>query len=362
MKIACTADWHIHQFKEFAKPLQVYWSHSTQRFVPYKDGKEMNSRLFNILDGLCDIRDYCVHNNIKIVLNAGDTFHKRGTINVETFNAAYAVIESFQKSGISLYSLAGNHDQVDSSDIPETSIHTLRLIQHVIEQPTKIAYENFPMVAIPYSANKDFVLHTLNEYLQRVDSHNAILMMHCGVSGAVVGSGMYSMTDEYTLEDLHYDEWKYVVLGHYHRPQLLADNTFYCGTPVQESFNDEIIGEDGYNGFYVIDTDDTNVQFVPIHKPRFITVTDVNDMVEGNYYRFQVGMSDWENLEESTKEIVQKSAKVEITKDYSTESRSSVGIADDLVTAVQKYSKEQHLDTDTALLGLQILSEAAEVS
>lgn len=362
MKIACTADWHIHQFQDFSKQMPVRWDYTIQRYVPFSQGKEMNSRLYYILDGICDIRDYCIKNQIKYVLNAGDTFHKRGNINVDTFNAAYQVIETFQKSGISLFSIAGNHDQVDSSDIPSTSIHTLGIIQRVIEQSTKISLDRQQVVAIPYSANKDLIMETLSHYMSSLDTSKSILLMHCGVTGAGVGSGMYAMKDEYSLEDLQPEKWKFVVLGHYHRPQMLANNVFYCGTPVQESFNDELPDSEhkGYNGFYVIDTVSGDIEFVPIYKPRFITLKSPENIEEGNYYRFQVEVSDWDSYDESTKETIQKAARVEITKDYSVAARSSIGLSDDLVTTIKKYSKEQKITSDTLAVGLQLLLEASE--
>ena len=102
MKIVCTADWHIHQFQDFSKQILVSWDDSTKHYYKSLHGKEMNSRLFNILDGIAQLRDYCRDNGIKYVLNAGDVFHKRGNINVDTFNAAHKIISSFRDCGIEM--------------------------------------------------------------------------------------------------------------------------------------------------------------------------------------------------------------------------------------------------------------------
>lgn len=352
MKIVCTADWHIHQFQEFAKQLTVRWDTSSSRYVLADSGKEMNSRLYSILRGLCDLRDYCIDNSIKYVLNAGDTFHKRGNINVDTFNAAFKVIESFRTSGISLISIAGNHDQVDSSDIPSTSIHTFNQVQTVIEQPTIVSFSGIKIAAVPYSANKLLILNSINEL--QAD----ILMLHCGVTGSVVGSGNYVMTDEYTLEDLQPNKWKYVVLGHYHKPQILAPNVFYCGTPTQKSFGDEILlgdkhGKQRYNGFYVIDTEIPNsVEFKPIYEPRFITVYNQSDIPEGT--KDYIRLKTTETLDISAQENV----RVEVEKDYTKPARSSVSILDSMTTIVTKYSEENGTDTETLNLGLKILAES----
>ena len=359
MKVACTADWHIHQFQDFSKQISVKWDNSCKRFIKNLYGKPMNSRLFNILDGICDLRSYCTKNNIYYVLNAGDIFHKRGTLNVETFNAAYKVIESFKDVNIQLIAIAGNHDQVDSSVNPSTSIHTLQKIITVVEEPFIVNVDSLKIYCVPYNKDKDLVLKAINQFIKNCDSENNILLTHLGVTGGVVGSGMYSLTDEYTIEDLHSDKWKYVVLGHYHRPQLLSANTFYCGTPIQNSFNDELpISEhNGYNGFFVIDLNEDTVKFVPIVKPRFITVNNVEDILdEENYYRIKINS---QNSESDEIENLGKNVRVEIEKNYKELPRSTIGLADDFQSAVKKYVKEKQPDSQTLeSLGLKILTEA----
>ena len=359
MKIACTADWHIHQFQEFSKQITVTWSHPQKRFLQSTTGKEMNSRLFDILNGICDLREYCVKNNIKYVLNAGDVFHKRGNINVETFNAAYKVIESFNDMGVSLICIAGNHDQVDSSDNPATSIHTLSKICTVIEEPSVFCTSQFRVCCLPYSRNKNLIMDSLDEFAQNEDRSSSILLAHLGVTGAAVGSGMYTMIDEYTLDDLKASKWKYVVLGHYHRPQVLLPNTFYCGTPVQNSFNDELPDTEngGYNGFFVIDTESTNVEFVPVCQPRFITVTSLDGVWSpNNYYRMKVTA---EKMEDINSDSIGDNVKLELEKDYSEISRSSISLSDDYAVTLKKYVDEKYDGEDERILelGMEILNE-----
>ena len=60
-------------------------------------------------------------------------FHKRGTIEVVVFNAVYKVLNSFCEVGIAVHLIAGNHDQVDASVIPTSSIHSFKDIAHIIE-------------------------------------------------------------------------------------------------------------------------------------------------------------------------------------------------------------------------------------
>lgn len=358
----------------------VYWDNEVLRYKEVStedtendDYKEMNSRLFNILNGICDMRDYCLKNNITDVLMAGDMFHKRSNIEVVVFNATYKVLDSFYNCGITLHAISGNHDQVDASKVPVSAIHSFKEIIHVIEKPEYFTLKDVEVVAIPYSKDKSFVLQSIEELRDKCnDPDNAILMCHLGLTGGKVGSGMYVMSDEYNLGDLQYDHWKYVVCGHYHQPQVLEYNTIYCGTPVQNSFNDELPWKDGYNGFFVVDTDKRwDIEFVPIKAPRFITVSSAEelehydaDILNSNYVRVRASADDVEEIKDTLEDILGDSSqevRLELEKTYEKDDRSDIGVAmsfeDTIKTYVEeKYSKDNK--SEVIDIGLSILAEA----
>lgn len=380
MKLLCTGDWHTHNFTDFSRNLMVYWDNEVLRYKEISaedtendDYKEMNSRLFNILNGICDMRDYCLKNNITDVLMAGDMFHKRSNIEVVVFNATYKVLDSFYNCGITLHAISGNHDQVDASKVPVSAIHSFKEIIHVIEKPEYFTLKDVEVVAIPYSKDKSFVLQSIEELRDKCnDPDNAILMCHLGLTGGKVGSGMYVMSDEYNLGDLQYDHWKYVVCGHYHQPQVLEYNTIYCGTPVQNSFNDELPWEDGYNGFFVVDTDKRwDMEFVPIKASRFITVSSAEelehydaDTLNNNYVRVKASADDVGEIKDTLEDILGDSSqevRLELEKTYEKDNRSDIGVAmsfeDTIKTYVEeKYSKDNK--SEVIDIGLSILAEA----
>lgn len=405
MKILCTGDIHAYQFTDFSKNLMVVWDDEILRYcdITGSDGtdrwyeehwdveaKELSSRFFNILNALCDMRDYCVKNKINHVLIAGDLFHKRGTIEVVVFNAIYKVLDSFYDVGIAVHLIAGNHDQVDASVIPTSSIHSFKDIAHIIEKPERFWIQDedlsntvetlepeegdVEIVAIPYSKDKSFVLKSMEELREQcVDPERAILLCHVGITGGTVGSGMYSIKDEYSLKDLKSSHWKYLVAGHYHQPQLLDYNAIYTGTPVQNSFGDELKGKDGYNGFFVIDTDKRyDIQFVPIIAPRFITVSSADeleqydsDYIKSNYFRIKSAAKDVEEIKDTLSDILgddDQEVRLELEKDYTTEQRSEIVVSQSFEETVQIYAQERCEDKKLvdkyAALGLEILSEA----
>ena len=375
MNIVATADWHIHEFQEFSKSVPVIWDAHTLRFIESSTGKLMNSRLKNTLDGICDIRDWCVKNGIKYVLNAGDVFHKRGTISVNAFNAAYKVIESFKSAGLDLIIIAGNHDQVDATDNPATSIFTFTNIATVIESPTILKLssansvrfanlcgksekptEDIQVLALPYSKNKNYLMSEFHRLKAQLDNpHRSILLAHLGIEGGIVGSGMVMVNEDYNLSDLIPEDWKYIVLGHFHRPQLLAPNALYTGTPVQNSFSDElpITYYGGYNGFYILGEEEA--KFMPILRPRFITVTNPADITDKDYFRIK-----------STEETVisESNVRVEVQKDYSQPIRSKITLGDSFEDSILKYMEENYKlenKEEVLKLGQEILLEAREI-
>lgn len=386
MKILCTGDWHVHSFTDYAKTLTVKWSEESLRYVEVEPDesdsgiKEMNSRLFNVLKGICDMRDYCLTHGITHILMSGDMFHKRANIEVVVFNATYKVLNSFSDCGIMIHAIAGNHDDVDSSQIPVTSIHSFKEIIHVIEKPVKFDIPDedryTEVVAIPYSKDKQFVLESMNKLREEcTDPERAILLCHLGLTGGKVGSGMYVMSDEYSLGDLKYSSWKYVVCGHYHQPQLLDYNVFYCGTPVQNSFNDELPWENGYNGFFVVDTSKKyDIEFVPITSvPRFITFTSAEDLeyanqelLQSNYVRVKASAEDVEEIKDTLDDLLgednTQEIRLELEKNYDTESRSDIGVSMSFADSVKVYATEQYKNPENLSkaidVGLSILSEA----
>lgn len=370
MRLIATADWHIHEFSEFSSTVNVKWNNSSLRFeqLDTPDAKPMNTRLLNILNGICDIRDYAHTHNVTRVINAGDVFHKRGSISVTAFNAAYKVINSFYRLGIQLYIIAGNHDQVDSSISPETSIHTFRDIAEVIEQPKVISLadptSSLDIAFVPYSKDKSYIISTVDDFRTSINTKQSILVAHLGMSGGTVGSGMYMMSDEYSMKDIYWDKWKFVVLGHYHQPQLLSHNTLYPGTPVQNTFNDELPSTHeggGYNGFYILDTEkppEQNIEFIPIHAPRFITVNSVDQMKsysDEGYFRIKTSGDDIEDTISQVEDA--PNVKVEVEKDYTEPSRSTIGLNDTFDDALKKYVQEHYTGDNPNILktGLDIL-------
>lgn len=363
MKILFTADVHSHEFSDYATTKNVRWLEDQMCYEETSVGEgvfPINSRLLDILNTLIVMREYCVRDQIPNVVIAGDLFHKRANLSVMVFNQTFRVLESFYNCGITVDVLAGNHDHVDNSDIPENSLYGLRHIVNVRDKNETVLIQDMnsdvELVFVPYSKNKDLMLSYVKSYENSSDSVVPILITHVGVDGAFVGKNKHIMTNKIVPEDLMYHKFKYVVMGDYHKPQIVVgtDNMFYTGAPIQHNFNDE--GED--RGFWIIDTNKRkHMQFVPIDSPRFITVTkdNMSDVqIEGNFVKVQ---SSPEDIEEILEMVGDDSVKIELHKEIQEVNRSSISISMDYKDIIKQYAEEQG-KADFVSVGLEIYEEA----
>lgn len=345
MKILCTADVHLHAYKEFDKPSDVSGSY----------------RLDKVVDTLRYMRDYCTDNEIRHVVCAGDLFHVRSKIDVRVYNATYELLKSFKEHGISVYLLAGNHDQIDNSDIAQSSLKPLSALDSiwVFEKYDKVLLDDVQLDFVPFSKNTKLVVDTINNIPD--DEYKHVLVTHLGISGAVVGKNSYPLQDAFTYQNLRPEFFQFVVLGHYHKRQFIngSNHVFYCGSPIQHSFNDEGEGK----GFFIIDTEKNTSEFVEIPNPQFHTVTSDTTQEQlaeykdrGDYLRVQLSESEVDKFQEIVPDNLDY--KVELTKEYIADMRVDVQIGMSFENMISKYAEEFYPEAKE--IGLNILKEVGE--
>jgi len=360
MKIVFTADIHAHNFKDYSENKIVEWKNGYFEEIDPSNNHlaypmVINSRLLDIANSLIQIRDYCEEQGITVLGIAGDIFHKRAVLDTTVFNTIYRVLESFQRKKILIVAIPGNHDRVSNAHYSDNSIHGLKHVINVVENPEMIFLDdNVSMLCIPYTKDKDFLLSTIEEYLP---DKPTILMAHVGVTGGFVGKNNYTMMDMVQAEELRYDLFKYVILGHYHKPQLITgtNNMIYTGAPLQHNFNDE--GET--RGFWVVDTDKRfNMKFVPIKTKKFLTITkETSEDLTDFYVKVFASPEKVNKILKSIGEDVH--LKLEIQKTFQEVQRSGINIMlpDEEIISVFAEEKEKQLEGVTEV-GLKILEEA----
>lgn len=382
MKLVAIGDIHANNWKDFSTTLDVVWDSEVERFVAAPpdvvEATPMNSRLHHILNGLCDVRNYCEKNGIKLCLIAGDLFHTRGSVDTIVYNSIYRVLDSFNDYDVEIIMIAGNHDQANSAVHADNSLYPLSASCRVVSKPQVVRYvdpdtdEALDICCVPFSKDKPTIMAAV-EKMSKLSEVPKILLAHLGLSGGLVGSGNYVMSDEYNLMELKATKFKYCVFGHYHKPQVLEYNSIYTGSLLQNTFNDE--GD--HHGFWVIDTSRRwDMELVPLHYPEFITVTTSNcdkltakDLSE-NYVRVQATAKDASSVMDVIEGLSEDATgdsqlvdgvRLEVEKDYEAErqQRSDISITMDTPEILKTYVTE-HNDTGLSMealmkKGLEIL-------
>lgn len=372
MKIAAFGDAHIHEYKEFSKNLLVAWNDEEGRFVvDEKSGYVMNSRLFTSLNALVWMRLECIKRGIDKLLFTGDMFHKRSSVSTVVFNSTRRVLETFMTfpTPIHLYGIPGNHDLATNEVASEHSLYGMKEHMTLMSglDPVHIGGLLY-VIGIPFIPNVDVTRKLIKEAVKNAGKlrktnkkSKIILLAHIGVTGAYVGKNSYVMEDAFTAEDLCYEDFDWVVCGHYHKFQVIkgADNMLYTGSLIQNNFNDE--GEP--HGFVVIDTDEKTVELAEIPAPKFYTLTsELSGSKEirhdKDYIRLQAKPEDVEILVGNKGKLSDvTNIRVEVQKEYESDQRLDITISTPLPDIVRTYADFNEKSPD---LGLSILQEFLE--
>lgn len=352
LKILAFGDLHAHPFKDFSTTDEVTG----------------NTRLTAIVKTLEYMGEYARDNDIDLILDAGDIFHKRNNIDTVTYNSIFEAVKNISDEGTPIVMIPGNHTQVDNSDFPETSIEPFGEIENVSVLKEFSSYSmgefDVDIYPAPYSKNADMVKKYIEGYAKEAESNKprkSILLGHLGVTNAEIGKGSFTMEDAFTVDDLKPDVFDWVVLGHFHKRQTFKKfghpNAFYTGNPIQHNFNDE--GQ--AKGFMVIDTDKGEAEFVEIPNKQFLTVTDLKDIENtntGDYFiRCQITEDQLEELEEKLPD--ESDHRIELTKDYDEDRRMDLDFSNSFTEMVEEYATSLERP-DVIDIGKTIINEATQ--
>ena len=223
MDFVITGDIHLHPYTDFAT---------------VTDG--MNSRLLDGLNVVRQMKDYCIENDVKKMIVNGDTYQDRLNIETDTLFHVYEVFEEVQRAGIEVIFNTGNHDQHDKAGTIYTT-KALSKLGIVVHEPTIIGTPDTAFYVIPFAYDVTPVKDKIKEFakLARKESkHSTVLLLHQGVNGAFVGPYDFVMKENLTIKDCMSQHFDWVILGHYHKFQMLNSNTFYTGSPMELNFGE----------------------------------------------------------------------------------------------------------------------------
>lgn len=344
-KLVVFSDFHAHIFNDFAKPDEEY----------------VNDRFRAQMETLQKVYEIAREKEATLLF-AGDLFHNRSRLEDIVFNNVYNIIA--QNSDIDTYLLKGNHDAKNNSTDSPHWLETFKHLDHVTVMDEAKEYrddeKNIRFLALPYTDDVKYLKEKVTEFVKVAEdkTYSNILTGHLGVDGSEVGRYNHRLEGAFTVGDLRPDVFDYVPLGHYHKRQFLGGtgNTFYVGNTIQTSFSDE--GQD--KGVYFIDLEEKGrPEFIAIPNKKFITLEKIDkntqDLVDNNYVRFILPQDQATAVEVYRTEG--DNIRVEIQKEYKSETRIDIGVDSSEEQIVKSYTEEYF--PEATQVALDILKEAS---
>ena len=190
---------------------------------------------------------------IKEIINLGDTFDKRRSINYMSLDEAKSMwFDPITELGCHMTSLVGNHDIYYKNTL-RINAPTELLGEYenfdTIDKPTTLNYDGLDILMLPWICedNYDKTLRVITE------SEAPVCMGHLELNGfeAHPGHVMQTGTDMYVFQ-----KFKKVFSGHYHTKSNM-DNCYYLGNPYQLYWSDY----GARRGFHVFDTETLRTTF-----------------------------------------------------------------------------------------------------
>lgn len=213
---------------------------------------------------------YLLENDIKLIIQLGDLFDKRKSINTNTLNFAKTIFfDELQKYNIQMYTLLGNHDiHFRESLRINTPSEVLQEYTNItiFDKPTTITLDKIKVDMIPWLCKENEV-----ECLDYIKNSNSTL---CFGHFEIKDYPMYKNIE--TTTGLSRDilkNYELVISGHYHTYSN-RDNIMYTGVPYQMTWHDH----NDTKGFYVYCTENNKIDLIENPHTSFYKFDIDNDL------------------------------------------------------------------------------------
>lgn len=262
MKMLCFADFHL----------------GVSAYSKIDPTTNLNTRVLNALKSLDEMIDYAIKKKIKVIVFAGDAYHKSlapSTLTSE-FNKR---MNRATNAGIKLLLLSGNHD-VDKIETKKSPLHVYEDLdvnntyhsRFHKEVELEIDNEKVKFVFLPtYHTEQDF-----KDIIEKTvyDGSPIVYIAHCTYQGALLNDWNIAEKETYINPEIFEKEGvAAVVSGHLHKHQTVFNSplVFYCGSLQPVDFSEEKQPK----GFVVLDVQkDCSVtfDFVEVESQKMFTL------------------------------------------------------------------------------------------
>ena len=200
---------------------------------------------------------YLEENNITTVIDMGDTFDNRRSIDLWSIDwAKETYFDKLQEMGITLHSVVGNHTAY-YKDTNEVNTIDLLLKEYknitTYSETTSIEVGGCNILLVPWinEENKERSLGLIKA------SQAPVAMGHLELNGFVATAGHVM---DHGMDITPFKKFKRVYSGHYHT-RSNVDNIYYLGNPYEMFWNDV----NDPRGFHIFDTE--TLEHTPVNNP-----------------------------------------------------------------------------------------------
>ena len=311
---------------------------------------------------------YLEENNIKTVIDMGDTFDNRRSIDLWALEwAKENYYDRLQQMGITVHTIVGNHTAYYKNT---NSVNTVDLLLKqyenvkVYSEATEVKLDKLKVLFIPWINQENE--KTTFKLIQSVSCKCA--MGHLELNGFRAHRG-HVMEDG--MESQLFDKFELVFSGHYHT-RSNNGKIFYLGNPYEMFWNDV----NDTRGFHIFDTN--TLEFEPVNNPfkLFYNVyyEDTNyKLFDAREYQSKIvkvivkKKSDQKNFEKFIDKLyssgiqelkIVENFEIHIDEDFEVEETENT------ISILNRYIDESEIDCDKSIIkGIlqKIYSQACEV-
>ena len=213
-------------------------------------------------------KDECKRKNIKDLIFCGDWHHNRSEISVNTLQVSADILDIL--SDFNIIAITGNHDMYykHRTDVNSLSIFKKRKNVTILNDPETIEAFDRTITFCPWNTNiKDI-------------PKSDILFGHFEIETFKMNS--YKVCEEGLKVKELLKKSPFIISGHFHTRHLKKfsrGTILYVGNPFQMDFGDV----DNTKGYYVLNLDDMEYEFIPNNiSPNYIKISLSLLVREGN--------------------------------------------------------------------------------
>lgn len=235
-----------------------------------------------VKDVFSQLETLCTENDVHWILIGGDVFTARSGQPLQCLIAWGDILTSLQRQGITVSVIPGNHDKTDQdSNESYLQIYGTWPNVHLHEQgEIEIATDKLAFAFVPFYKSNDRWKQEYDRAAERIEdcfregdidkNAKTILITHAAINGVRNNDGSEVEDGE---EPALFEDWTWVLVGHYHNYSRIGSNIVYTGSAYQGNYG-ETADHKGFTAIY----SDGHIEALSANFPHYVKeVLSVND-------------------------------------------------------------------------------------